>query len=265
MAGNDVFLRTVPSDADSDDVRLYDPTVADAGGGTEALSGSATLTLTASGALVSTTAFSGAGSLVLTASGSLLSTTALSGAAGLILTATGALNATTSLSGNATLALDATGSLNATTALSGSATLTLDATGDLTVTEGAAADVDQPRRYGGGGRLNRTWRGKYAGYLTEDEWTAYLLAALSAEVIETPLPPKKPVSRKLRRIVVEPEAYIARTYPETFGALLELKIDALAELAKERHAAQAAKLIEAALKRKRREEEDDIAFLLLAA
>lgn len=33
MAGNDVLLRSVPADADQDDVRLYDPTTADAGGG----------------------------------------------------------------------------------------------------------------------------------------------------------------------------------------------------------------------------------------
>lgn len=29
MDDNDVFLRAVPSDADEDDVRLYDPTVPD--------------------------------------------------------------------------------------------------------------------------------------------------------------------------------------------------------------------------------------------
>lgn len=33
MAGNDVFLRSVPSDSDLDDVRLSDPTVAGGGGG----------------------------------------------------------------------------------------------------------------------------------------------------------------------------------------------------------------------------------------
>jgi hypothetical protein len=32
VAGNDIFLRSVPSDADQDDIRLYDPTVADTGG-----------------------------------------------------------------------------------------------------------------------------------------------------------------------------------------------------------------------------------------
>jgi hypothetical protein len=37
LAGNDVYLRSVPSDADSDDVRLHDPTVADSGGGTQIL------------------------------------------------------------------------------------------------------------------------------------------------------------------------------------------------------------------------------------
>lgn len=38
----DIYLRSVPSDADSDDVRLYDPTTADAGG---AITGASNVTL----------------------------------------------------------------------------------------------------------------------------------------------------------------------------------------------------------------------------
>lgn len=46
MAGaHDVFLRSVPSDANQHDVRLYDPTVADSGGG--AINGTAAQTFAA--------------------------------------------------------------------------------------------------------------------------------------------------------------------------------------------------------------------------
>lgn len=88
------------------------------GGGAEALSGTAALTLTATGGLTSATA--------------------LTGAATLAITADGALVATTSLSGEATLALTATGNLDAATVLSGSASLALNATGDMTVAAPAA-------------------------------------------------------------------------------------------------------------------------------
>lgn len=47
MAGNDGFLRPVPSDADSDDGRLYDPTVAD-GAGVDGNASGSTITVTAS-------------------------------------------------------------------------------------------------------------------------------------------------------------------------------------------------------------------------
>lgn len=164
----DVFLRSVPSDADSDDVRLRDPTSADAGGATEALSGEATLTLAATGDLTSVSALSGEATLTLTTTGSLLSTTALSGLASLTLAAsgdlasvtglsgistlalaaTGDLASTTPLSGSASLELAATGALASVTALSGEATLSLEASGDLTVTSASTGSS-------GVGRLSR--------------------------------------------------------------------------------------------------------------
>lgn len=129
-----------PGHATAKNIVIGDPTVIRAAGdGTEALSGSATLTLTATGALLSTTALSGTASLVLTASGALVSTTSLSGAASLILAATGALVSTTALSGSASLTLTASGASESTTSLSGEASLALVATGDLTLTEGVTA------------------------------------------------------------------------------------------------------------------------------
>lgn len=109
------------------------------GGGAEALSGTAALTLTATGGLTSATALTGAATLAITADGALVATTSLSGEATLALTATGNLDATTSLSGSASLAITASGALEGTATLSGVTALTLEAAGDLSI---AAAPIE---------------------------------------------------------------------------------------------------------------------------
>jgi hypothetical protein len=142
---------------------------------------------------------------------------------------------------------------------------------DLVYTPGVFVEEIEQQRRGGAGhqvRFARYWKGKYAGYFNDIEWVEWLLAALSADIAETPLPPepKKPTSRKIRRKVVEPEVYIEKAYPESIGALLELKLETILVLAEQRQSAKVAKIAQAAAFRKRRrEEEDDIAFLLLAA
>ena len=130
----------------------------------------------------------------------------------------------------------------------------------------AATVTEETPRSGAGGshnRRNRYWKGKYAGYFNDIEWTEWLLAHLSAEVDE-PLQPDPPKGKKSRRIVIEPEEYAAKTYPENVSALLDLKLEYVMALAGQRQSAKVAAMAEAALYKKRRDEdEDDIEIIML--
>lgn len=243
---------------------------------TTALSGAATLTLTASGAVVSTGALSGAASLILAATGNLAATSALDGAASLALTATGDLVAASGLSGEATLALAATGALASASALSGEATLSLDATGDLLTDAAVAAVVDDSgHRSGGAGhkeqRRERRFRGQYAGYYTDREFTEWLLAFIAAEepqlAAEDDLRPPRPLPPPLhteKPILIEPEPFSLP--PATFG-LAELELDILELLVAQAMAQRQAQIMAEAINAmalKRQWEEEAIIMLLLA-
>lgn len=124
--------------------------------------------------------------------------------------------------------------------------------------------TDTPRVGGSGSRNrhSRYWKGKYAGYFNDIEWTEWLLAMLSAEVVEAPAP--EAATAQPSRIVVEPEAYATKVYTENVSALLDLKLEYIMALAGQRQSAKVAALAEAALHKKRRDEdEDDIETLFL--
>lgn len=133
--------------------------------------------------------------------------------------------------------------------------------------EAAPVVTDEPRRTGAGGSHNRRaryWKGKYAGYYNDIEWTEWLLAHLSAEVVDEPAPQEEIKPAKASRIVVEPEAYATKVYTENVSALLDLKLEYVMALAGQRQSAKVAALAEAALHKKRRDEdEDDIETLFL--
>ena len=141
--------------------------------------------------------------------------------------------------------------------------VTQDATSELGPVP--IAEVTE-RRGGGRHKIARYWRGKFVGLYDDIEWTEWLLAALAGDIAEAPKPKKPVQSRKIRRpVIVEPEPYIARAYPEIIAGLVEQKLETLEALAAQRQSETLAKLAEAAALKKRRQEEDDIAFLFMAA
>lgn len=110
MAGNDVYLRSVPSDSDSDDVRLYDPTQADSGGVSPAVfSGTATIIFSQSGALNDSDIYAGTDAIIFGQQGNLLSSAVLAGTAAITFGQTGALLAGSTLAGTGTVVFDQTG------------------------------------------------------------------------------------------------------------------------------------------------------------
>jgi hypothetical protein len=78
----DIYLRGVPADADPDDVRLYDPTVADGSGGTTLVATANVATLTAPIAVLvaAITLLAGSNTATLTAPGASISAPGASGA-----------------------------------------------------------------------------------------------------------------------------------------------------------------------------------------
>lgn len=102
-----------------------------AGGGSGAISGTATVALTGSGTLKGAGALGGTSTVVLTGSGALKGAGALVGTATVVLTGSGSLKGAGALVGTATVAITGTGALKGDGALVGTATVAITGSGSL--------------------------------------------------------------------------------------------------------------------------------------
>lgn len=102
-----------------------------AGGGSGAISGTATVALTGSGTLKGAGALGGTSTVVLTGSGALKGAGALVGTATVVLTGSGSLKGAGTLVGTATVAITGTGALKGAGALVGTATVAITGSGSL--------------------------------------------------------------------------------------------------------------------------------------
>lgn len=122
MAGNDVYLWAVPSDADTDDVRLRDPTTAGSAPG--ALVGSATLTFALTATIAGSANAIGSTALIFTPSGTAAGSAVAVGSTTLTFTPTSTIAATAAAVGSASLVFTPAATIAGDAAAVGSASLT---------------------------------------------------------------------------------------------------------------------------------------------
>ena len=168
---DDVWLRSVPSDADPDDVRLY--TKPDSGGSPGAIAGTASIVfgqtgvLRGAGALAGTSAITFGQTGVLRGAGTLVSTTALT------FGQTGNLKGSGRLVGTTPIVFGQTGTLRGTGQLVGTTPIVFGQTGDLT---GSGAAFPTFNLSGGGRRWYIVKKKRL--YLTNEELAWYLAREL---------------------------------------------------------------------------------------
>lgn len=113
----DIYLRTVPSDANPNDVRLYDPTTTGTPAGAN-FAGNATITFDATGSFRAASSFAGSTSLTFTQSGALRAPATFAGATTVTFTPTGdfvagAVAGGAVFAGNASITFATTGTFSA--------------------------------------------------------------------------------------------------------------------------------------------------------
>ena len=213
--------------------------------GDGALSGSSSLTFTGSGTLTGTGDLSGSSSLTFTGTGTLTGTGDLSGTAPVTFTATGTLtNASDgAISGSSSLTFTGTGTLTGTGALSGASDLTFTATGTLTDASTAAAS---------GGHFIPGLAGIRAGRKRIPQAAVEAVEAeideAIAEVLEDEKRPNEPIQRVSRRRKYEIIELAASRIIENGFVLGEIKAveRAVDILARDRLAARRQRIEQAA-------------------